>query len=179
MKVIAISGLTECGKGTAARYLERYGIARLKIGDVLMPIYRRSGSVLPFQEWNFEQEGSRPAGLFDEFIAELRMRAANGDSALSIDSLYGPVLAAHLHDRLGRDAIVIYIDAPYETRLIRQQDSAAVSLAEARTILNEKDAYKKARGNLEVRTLADEIVVNSGPMEQFEQQLDAIIARRL
>ncbi|UQE03636.1 hypothetical protein [Bradyrhizobium japonicum] len=179
MKVFALSGLTECGKYTAARYLEQFGVTPHKIDHLLRAVQDRTGNTEPFQAWNFRLEHERPDWLFSSLHDEiLAATSRTGLQACSIESLYGPVLPRFLARIMGSDFVVVYVDASYEVRLQRQlSHHDSNSLDEARKTLEQKDDFKRARGNLEVRAMADEILDNSGTLAAFQQQLLEMLVR--
>ncbi len=182
MKIFALSGLTECGKLEAATYMRGRGVAPFKIGDLLEAVQAREGDSGDFQEWNFRQEKERPGWLIQQFHNELVDRLARlGGPPCSIDSLYGPVLAERLRrltEPEGRQVVVVYIDASPEARLARQLlDPRLPSLEEAKRILAHKDANKIAKGNLQVRRIADEVIDNSDSLKAFHQRLDDMLVR--
>jgi dephospho-CoA kinase len=179
MKVFALSGLTECGKYTAARYLEQFGVKPFKIDHLLRAVQQKAGNTEPFQAWNFRLEHEQPEWLFSSLYNEIMAATRQtGSRACSIESLYGPVLPRFLARIMGPDFVVVYVDASYEVRLQRQiSHHGPEGVDEARSTLDQKDHFKRARGNLEVRAMANEILDNSGALAVFHDQLLGMLAR--
>jgi dephospho-CoA kinase len=177
--IFALTGLSECGKETLALYFESKGVARYKIDQLLRRIQKEDHNDESFEDWNFREEGCRPDWLVAKFLDELdKEQDYHGFRAASIDSLYGTAMGSRLRDALGNNFAIIYVDAPYELRVLRQMKRSNLSTLEAaRNILDKKDALKISKGNLLLRELADDIVDNSTTMESLYNQGAQILRR--
>lgn len=177
--IFALSGLSESGKSSTGKYLASRGIRRLKIATFMREIQSKGGGTEDLNEWIFRNEVQRPQWLLAQFADTLlKYAAAHNLTALSIESLYGPVLARYLKGRFGDAFVVVWVDIPYETRLRRQVEREQLSsIQEARAYLDPRDAIKIEKGIVTVQEMADERLDNAGTLEQLWRQIDEILAR--
>jgi len=179
MKVFALSGLSECGKSTAGRFFESKGVKKLKIAEFLKKVHKKSGDVSDFANWNFSTESRRPDWLMKRFWEELQEYLERESIPFcSIESLYGPQLAHYLKGELNSNFVIVYIDIPYETRLQRQMIRQNLStIEEAKAYMDHRDAMKIEQGNLIVKEMANELVYNSGTIDDLYCKLEDVMRR--
>lgn len=179
--IFALTGMSECGKSTVGRYLDSQGIPRLKIVK-LFELVRNAWSPSPNGELNqftALEEKRDPYALWDAFVNELLSEMnSQGVSSVSIESLYGGGLGPFLKQRMRESFCLIYIDIPVEIRLQRQMQREGLgSIQEAEKLLLPRDEIKTKSGIPELKQVADEIVNNSGTLENLYGMMDDIIAR--
>ncbi len=164
MSVVAIGGLSESGKSTAADYLRtRHGLVRLKIGYLIEEAAARSGINDPYRESAVIQ-AELLADSLDRFCA-----AHHFLTRVSLESVHRDEPATELRKLLGSNLTLTYLDAPAE---IREQRGLA-GPADVR----ERDGVKHRRGAAAVAALADVVVSNEGTRLGLARQLDVLAAR--
>ena len=177
MKVVALTGLTECGKAAAADHLRKRGFLKVKIGDILEHVYEEDGADGDFQNWNFTAEAERPTWLMGRFLHFLRAHVnEHQKTACTIDSLYGPVMGRYLLEKLGDDFLLLFIESDVASRIDRQMATSGMRDREAAAeIIRQKDADKTARGTLDLLQLPHQSIQNNGTLDQYHSMIDAAI----
>ena len=177
--VFALTGMSECGKSTVGRYLDLRGIPRLKIVRLFEQV--RSKQAPGDELYQFIKKGEErdPYALWDSFVNELLAEMdVQKVSIASIESLYGGGLGPYLKHRIGDRFCIIYIDIPLGIRLQRQmQRGGLTNIEEAKDILLPRDKVKANSGIPALKEIADEVIDNSGTIEDLYWAIDKIIAR--
>lgn len=180
--IFALSGLSECGKSTAGRYFQSAGVERLKIVRFISEVKTDDGAADDdYGDWIERARVERRGWLNEQFAARLLDYVElNGLAAVSIESLYDPVLTAYLKGRLGSRFVVVFIDIPRQVRLQRQMARENLtSLEDAARYLDPRDETKVGWGALAVRAQADEVIDNSGTVQDLHAKLQAMLRRYL
>ncbi|WP_036555783.1 DUF4254 domain-containing protein [Nocardiopsis sp. CNT312] len=154
--VIALGGLSECGKSTAGLFLNRDGgAARFKIGYLLTQAAARRGLADPY--------ALSPKRQAELLLDELnRFADAHLDvDLITIESVHRAESITQLKAMMGELLRVVCIDAPLPVRLARS--------GAARSALEEKDRVKTDRGA--DRIPADEVLDNSGSVTRLHGRL--------
>ena len=163
VRVVALGGMSESGKSTAADYLRtHHGFARLKIGYLIEEAAARSGISDPYRE---------PAAIQAELLADSLDRycaAHHFLTKLSLESVHRDEPAAELRKLLGGILTLVYLDTPGQ---IREQRGVA-----GPTDVRERDAVKHHRGAAAVAALADVVINNGGTRLALARQLDVFDA---
>lgn len=177
--IFALTGMSECGKSTVGRYLDSKGVKRLKIVKLFGKVKDKISPDEEFQQFIKSREEKDPYSLWDIFIEELISEMeALGTDYVSIESLYGGGLGPYLKQKLGDHFRMLFVDIPQEIRLNRQiQREHLSSLEEARAMLLPRDEIKEKSGIPALKAIADEVVDNSGTLDQLYSAVDAIIAK--
>ena len=177
--IFALTGMSECGKSTVGKYLDSRGIKRLKIVKLFERVHERLSPYEDFHEFLRHQEEYNPYALWDAFIEELLKEMEKSDTnAASIESLYGGGLGPYLKQELGRHFCLMFIDIPFEIRLCRQMQRENLSdLESARGFLLPRDEIKEKSGIPALKEIADEVVDNSGTLEDLTCEIDSIIKK--
>jgi dephospho-CoA kinase len=160
-RVLAIGGLSECGKSTSAEYLRRTcGAGRFKIGYLLRQAAQRHGLSNPY--------ALSPRRQAELLLEELnRLADAHVDTGLfTIESVHDNASIAELKRMLGEVLQIIYLDVPFEIRVARSGTSAAEVAG--------KDEIKRSRGAHQVTSLADHVIDNSGSVLSLRSALRRI-----
>ncbi|WP_304453907.1 DUF4254 domain-containing protein [Nocardiopsis sp. YSL2] len=154
--VIALGGLSECGKSTSGIFLNRdVGAARFKIGYLLIQAAARRGLADPY--------ALSPTRQAELLLDELnRFADAHLDvDLITIESVHRADSIAALKAMMSGRLRVVYVDASHPVRLVR-------SGGDDRT-LEEKDRTKRARGA--DRIPADSVLDNSGSVIRLHSGL--------
>lgn len=180
IKVFALTGMSECGKSTVGRYFESKGIPRLKIVKIFEQIKdKQDPKEKDAKTFVSKRKQADPLALWDSFIDELllEMNSRSVNSA-SIESLYGGGMGPHLKQKLGDSFCLLYIDASAEVRLQRQiKRRSLANIEEAKQIMLPRDKFKAQTGVPALKKQADEIVDNSGSLEELHAQVERIITK--
>lgn len=179
--VFALTGMSECGKSTVGKYLHSKGVARLKIVKLFEKVRDKRAPHEELYAFVRQQEERDPYALWDAFIDELvaEMDCLN-TSAVSIESLYGGGLGPYLKQRLGRYFCIVFVDIPLEVRLVRQMQRENLSdMESAREYLLPRDEIKDKSGIPALKEIADEVVDNSGTLEELYRKIDQLVQRHL
>lgn len=179
-KVFVIGGMSESGKSTLGRYLDQYGIKRLKITFFLKRVMEREGGQGDFAEWNVRNVKERPEWIYRVFVDEfIQWADKQGIECCCLESLYGPDLGIYMRERLGSDRVVIvYVDMDEDIRLQRQMlRQNLTSLEEARQLMLPRDQIKREWRVPAIANVADVIIDNSGSLENLTSIADAMIAK--
>ena len=179
-RVFVIGGMSESGKSTFGRYLDQYGIKRLKITFFLKRVMEREGVKGDFAEWNAHNMKIKPEWVFRVFANEfISWTKEQGIEFCCLESLYNPGLGVHLRERLGQDrAIIIYVNMDEKIRLQRQMIRQNItSLEAARKLMLPRDQMKREWGVPEIANVADVIIDNSGSIEDLTRIADANIVK--
>lgn len=160
-QVIALGGLSECGKSSSGDYL-RYveGTYRLKMGFLIDLAAQRSGVVDPYQLDPHTQACLLLEGL--NVFADMHVEARR----FTIESVHRDEMIFELKQMLGDRLIIAYLDASAHIRAARSGTS--------RSALRAKDDVKTSRGAHLVAAGADHVIDNSGPLLALHARLRAI-----
>ncbi|MDT9683703.1 DUF4254 domain-containing protein [Streptomyces sp. TRM76323] len=162
-RVIAVGGLSECGKSTSAEFLRRAcGAQRLKIGFLLRQAAHRQGLADPYA-----LSARRQAELL---LTELnRFAEAHVVTRLfTIESVHDDASVTELKRLMGDTLQIVYLDAPFDVRAERSGMPAQAVAA--------KDEIKMSRGAHQVAALADHVIDNSGSITALRARLRRIAA---
>ncbi|WP_329131308.1 DUF4254 domain-containing protein [Streptomyces sp. NBC_01476] len=162
-RVLALGGLSECGKSTSAEFVQRTcGAQRLKIGFLLRQAAHRNGLADPYA-----LSARRQAELL---LAELnRFADAHVDTSLfTIESVHDDASIAELKQLMGDTLQIVYLDASFAVRVDRSGTPAQAVAA--------KDEIKMSRGAHQVAALADHVIDNSGSVAALRARLRRIAA---
>ncbi len=159
-KFIFVSGPSESGKSSGINYIVDTfpQIKHLKIRNVYRELYEKSGSDNPYDDWR-EQEKSRDLENHWKEFLQMASQIAKGYDIIIMDTLYSPKDVVVLHNILGDKLSVLYIDAPLNSRVLREYNrlrtdspysdrkadlSITLEDVEAKTL--KKDTLKKSEG---------------------------------
>lgn len=155
-----LGGMSESGKSTVGELLrDEYGVTRLKIGYLLEQAALRAGEADPYA-W---PPTVQAAHLSEEVV---RFAAANHAYDISLESAHGLEQARLLKATWGDRCQVVYLDAPLQTRAARTDEDTSE--------FSERDAIKTSRGADGIRTIADTVIDNSGPLSGLKLRLASL-----
>jgi predicted nucleotidyltransferase len=160
-QVIALGGLSECGKSSSGEYL-RYvdGTYRLKMSFLIDLAARRGGVGDPYQLDRPAQAGLLLEGL--NAFADMHVEARR----FTIESVHSDELIFALKQLLGDRLLIVYLDVPAHLRAARSETSRAA--------LRVKDDVKTSRGAHRVAAGADHLIDNSGSITALHARLRMI-----
>ncbi|WP_405616566.1 DUF4254 domain-containing protein [Streptomyces sp. NBC_01508] len=162
-RVLALGGLSECGKSTSAEFVQRTcGAQRLKIGFLLRQAAHREGLADPYA-----LSARRQAELL---LGELnRFADAHVDTRLfTIESVHDDTSIAELKQLMGDTLQIVYLDASFAIRVERSGTQAQAVAA--------KDEIKMSRGAHQVAALADHVIDNTRSIAALRARLRRIAA---
>jgi len=177
--IFALTGMSECGKSTVGKYFDSKGIPRLKIVKIFEKVRDASNSIDDPKIFTKIEEKRDPYALWDAFIDQLltEMNIRKVDMA-SIESLYGGGFGYYLKQKLGNHFHIIFIDASVEKRIKLQMIRENIKDAnEAKQLLLSRDQIKSDSGIPQLKNISDEIIDNSGNIDQLYGKVDDIISK--
>jgi nucleoside-diphosphate kinase len=179
--VFALTGMSECGKSTVGKYLDSKGIARIKIVKLFERVRDKWSPDEELYVFVKQQEERDPYALWDAFIDELMAEMDRlNTNAVSIESLYGGGLGPYLKQKLGRHFCIVFLDIPLKIRLVRQmQRENLPDVESAKKHILPRDEIKEKSGIPALKEIADEVVDNSGTLDELYQKMDQIVQRYL
>lgn len=177
--VFALTGMSECGKSTVGKYFDSKGIPRLKIVKIFEKVRDLSNSNDDPKVFTKIEEKRDPYALWDAFIDQLlkEMNDRKVDAA-SIESLYGGRFGYYLKEKLGNHFHIIFIDASVDKRIKLQMIRENIKDADkAKQLLLSRDQIKSDSGIPQLKSISDEIIDNSGNIDQLHKKVDDIISK--
>lgn len=177
--VFALTGMSECGKSTVGKYLDSRGIPRLKIVKIFERVRDIMEPELDQETFVKKSEEKDPHILWDAFIDELLSEMnRRGARMASIESLYGGGLGPYLKQRLGNHFFIVYVEAPLKKRIELQMIRQSLSgEEEAKRLLLPRDKIKEDSGIPLLKEMADEIIDNSGTLDDLYKATENLIVR--
>jgi hypothetical protein len=161
--VVALGGMSESGKSTAAEYLRtRHGFARLKIGYLIEEAAARCQIADPYRE---------PASTQAELLIDSLDRfcaAHHFLTRVSLESVHRDEPATELRKILGHGLCLTYLNTAARVREQRGTSGPAD--------VRERDAVKHRRGASAVAAIADRVIGNDGSRLALCRQLDGLVA---
>ncbi|MFC4012418.1 nucleotidyltransferase domain-containing protein [Nonomuraea purpurea] len=164
--IIALGGLSECGKSTAGHHLQHeHGVTRLKIG-YLLDLAAARHQLIDIYALPVAEQAELLALELDAYA-----HAHHYQQAFSIESLHSHGLAAELRKLLGGALTTVYLDAHPAVRASRSTRGP--------DDVTERDRIKRARGAHRVRDIAQEIIDNNRSVAELGHALDRVMRDRL
>jgi nucleoside-diphosphate kinase len=174
--IFALTGMSECGKSTAGEILGSMGVRRLKIVKLFEKVRDRWSPNQELYAFLREQEKRDPYALWDAFIDQLAEAFTDFSvDAISIESLYGGGLGPYLKQRLGASFCLVFIEVSRNIRLRRQMHREGLAnLEDAAKYLLPRDKVKQESGIEALKEIADEVIDNSGTVQELRQAISAL-----
>ena len=178
MRIIAFVGMPASGKSEASRVAQRRGIPVIVMGDAVRKEAERCG---------LDPSDVNIGGLADQ------LRAAEGMDAIAkrcvpairklygtadtvvIDGIRGLIEVDRFRHEFGDDFMLIAVIAPIDIRLKRisgRRRSDAITSMES---LNARDEREMRWGIGEAIASADQVIQNTGTLDQFREAVEFII----
>ena len=182
---IFVTGPSESGKSGAAKYLEQKfsNVKHLKMRDII-------GNFASLEDDSTEK-------FWREYI-NTSVSMSNNSPIIIMDTLRKTESAIILKKLLGNKMQILYIDADFKNRVIREyfkllQEGKTVSLQEIIEKTQKKDLEKEKYGLSNIKNLSENengmltinpqgknfvnILYNNGTKEEFYKQLDNVIEK--
>lgn len=160
-QVIALGGLSECGKSSSGEYLRHQdGTYRLKMSFLIDIAAKRGGIEDPYLLDRPSQARLLLEGL--NLFADMHVEARR----FTIESIHSDELIFSLKQMLGERLEIVFLEAPAHVRAARSQTSRAA--------LRAKDEIKTSRGADRVAAGADHVIDNNGPLISLHARLRTI-----
>jgi len=178
--ILLVGGLSESGKSTIGIFLEKYGFKRLKIIEIEKEMMKRRNFDIEkgLSDSHFEKLYSgKLEDIFDEFLDILNDKFIRYKYQFCVlESLYRVELGIHLKKRLGDKVKIIYVDADFKKRILREhiklnKTNNEILLEEVEKQVLLKDKFKMAHGAHNVREFADLIITNNSSLEEFKSKI--------
>ncbi|MEV4356866.1 nucleotidyltransferase domain-containing protein [Nonomuraea sp. NPDC049625] len=164
--IIALGGLSECGKSTAGRHLQHeHGVTRLKIG-YLLDLAAARHRLTDIYALPIAEQAELLAQELDAYA-----HAHHYQQTFSIESLHSHDLATELRKLLGDSLTTVYLDADPTVRATRGTLGP--------DDVTERDRIKRARGADRVRDIAQHVIDNNRSATELGHALDRLIRDRL
>lgn len=178
-KVFLIGGMSESGKSTVGKYLNSKGVTRLKIVTFLRRVMEAEDVAGDFAQWNEESEKQRPDWLAKRFVEEFEQYCQEQQiSYCCLESLYRSSFAQSIRSELPSRVVVVFVDIPQDLRVTRQMTRQNLpSIEAAREFIIPRDQQKEEWRTPLVKDIADEIIDNSGTIEDLYHKLDAMLLK--
>lgn len=208
---IFVAGTSESGKSGGINYIkEHYStVQHIKIRDVFPKVYEDTFSNLSFDEWQDYEETKDLNNFWRLFVNKVYEMADDDKSIIILDTMYGVEGMIELYNILGDKVNLLYIDAPFEQRVMREYNrlrndsingtrkadlTITVEDVIERTLKKDKKKNKKGANKLpnlsysndgktiEINEIGDKfayIINNNDTIEEFHSILDRYIKQKI
>ena len=203
-KFIFVTGPSESGKSGGINYIvDNYGdkIKHLKIRNIFPEVYKEAKSSKEFQEWYDDEFERNFESLWQRYI-EKATEMSDGRDIIIMDTMYGVRTIKYLYSILGSSLGVLYIDAPFESRVEREyhrlrtdskrgtrKADLSITMDDVIKKTVDKDSSKKKKETFEYRDLVYDdgtikvgdrtlgtpfsyLIENDGTLGEFYAKLD-------
>ena len=201
---IFVAGTSESGKSGGINYLKaRYPeVQHLKIRDIFPMVYKDTFSKLTFEEWQNIEEMRDLNNFWRLFVNKVFEIVDDRKKIIVLDTMYGIDGMIELYNILKDKVNLLYIDAPFEQRVIREYNrlrtdsingtrkadlNITIEDVTERTLKKDKKKNKKGADKLpklsysldqqtigvsDMGNLFPTIINNDGTIEEFYEKLD-------
>lgn len=183
-KFIFVTGPSESGKSGGVNYLkDTYSeyFKHLKIRNIFPEVYKDSNSDMDFQTWyDYEYENNFES-LWTRYILKA-IEMSEGKSIVIMDTMYGVKTIKYLYSILGDNLGVLYIDADFNQRVIREyhrlrtdsvhgtrKANLSITIDDVIKKTREKDEKKRVKETFEYKNL----VYNNNTIDVGNRTLNA------
>lgn len=208
---IFVAGTSESGKSGGINYLkDNYSeIQHIKIRDIFPKVYEDTFSKLSFDKWQNFEENRDLNNFWKLFVNKVYEVADNSKNIIILDTMYGVEGMIELYNILGDKVNLLYIDAPFDKRVIREYNrlrtnsingtrkadlTITIDAVVERTIKKDKKKNKKGadklpkltysidKQSIEIDGVGEQfttIIDNNSTVEDFHIMLDNYIESKL
>ena len=160
-EIVFVGGTSESGKSGGINYiLDNYSeVQHVKIRDVFPMVYEDALTNLSFEEWQEREERRDLNNFWRLFVNKHGEIVQEGKKVIILDTMYGVDGMIELYQILGENVHLLYIDAPFEERIMREyrrlrRDSErgtrkadlSITIEDIEKITAKKDAKKNKFG---------------------------------
>ena len=177
MKIVAFTGMPASGKSEAVVIAKEKGIPVVRMGDLVWEETRRQGRPLDDKNVGDVASNMRKQHGMDIWARRTveKISALEKTSLLIIDGVRNKEEIEFFHQTLGKDFIIIAIDAADELRRNRALSRGRIDDSKDRRDLEERDRREIAWGLQEVIAQADIVIPNTGSLAEFKKQVEDIL----
>lgn len=208
---VFVAGTSESGKSGGINYIkDNYpSVQHIKIRDVFPKVYEDTFSNLSFEKWQDYEETRDLNNFWRLFVLKVYEMADESSQIIILDTMYGVDGMVELYNILGSRVNLLYIDAPFEQRVVREYNrlrtdsingtrkadlSITMEDVVERTIKKDKKKNRKGADKLpklsysadgltlelnETGNTFATIINNDGTIEEFYAKLDEYINAKL
>ena len=121
-EIIFVGGTSESGKSGGINYiLDNYPeVQHIKIRDIFPLVYQDTLTNLSYEEWQNSEEKRDLNNFWRLFINKLGEIIQEDKKVIMLDTMYGVDGMIELYQILGQRVHLLYIDAPFEDRVLRE-----------------------------------------------------------
>jgi dephospho-CoA kinase len=173
MKIIAFTGMPASGKSEAVQLAKDKGISVIRMGDMVWEETKRQGKPLDDKnvgEIAYSMREKHGMNIWAKRTAE-KIHSLKKSPLLVIDGVRNMEEIEYFKKELGRDFLVIAIDAPDELRRKRAISRGRTDDSKNLKDLEERDKREIRWGLQKVIADADIVIPNNGSLEDFKKQV--------
>lgn len=175
MKVIAFTGMPGSGKSVAVNVAKELDIPVIRMGDVVWEEVRNRGMKINDENVGKVADEMRKKEGMDIWAQETLETMDPDIEKVVIDGLRNREEVELFKEKLGGDFSLIAIHASPETRhrrlLERKRDDDSVSIER----IKKRDKRELSWGIGVLIALADSIIVNEGPLDDFRKRIKRVL----
>jgi dephospho-CoA kinase len=173
MKLIAFTGMPASGKSEAVQLAKDKGIPVIRMGDMVWEETKRQGKPLDDKNVGDVAHSMREKNGMDIWAKRTieKIHSLKKSPLLVIDGVRNMEEIEYFKKELGRDFLVIAIDAPDELRRKRAISRGRTDDSQNLKDLEERDKREIRWGLQKVIANADIVIPNNGSLEDFKKQV--------
>jgi len=173
MKLIAFTGMPASGKSEAVQLAKDKGIPVIRMGDMVWEETKRQGKPLDDKNVGDVAHSMREKNGMDIWAKRNveKIHSLKKSPLLVIDGVRNMEEIEYFKKELGRDFLVIAIDAPDELRRKRAISRGRTDDSQNLKDLEERDKREIRWGLQKVIANADIVIPNNGSLEDFKKQV--------
>ncbi|MBN1281209.1 MAG: flagellar hook-basal body complex protein FliE [Candidatus Thermoplasmatota archaeon] len=173
MKIIAFTGMPGSGKSEAVQLAKDRGIPVVRMGDLVWEETKRQGKPLDDQHVGEVASQMRTEQGMDMWARRTmeQIRTLKPSSLLVIDGVRNPEEIDYFKKKLGKDFLVVAIDACEELRQQRVAARGRIDDAASTKKFKERDQREIQWGLQKVIAEADIIISNNTSLQEFQHQV--------
>jgi dephospho-CoA kinase len=173
MKIIAFTGMPASGKSEAVQLAKDKGIPVIRMGDMVWEETKRQGKPLDDKNVGDVAHSMREKNGMDIWAKRTveKIHSLKKSPLLVIDGVRNMEEIEYFKKELGRDFLVIAIDAPDELRRKRAISRGRTDDSQNLKDLEERDKREIRWGLQKVIANADIGIPNNGSLEDFKKQV--------
>jgi dephospho-CoA kinase len=177
LKILAFVGLTGAGKSTAVEYFTEKGFPKVYFGGVILDAMTEAGlEHTQENEKRFREELRQKHGkdvVANRIVEQIHRLADAGQHRIIADGIYTWTEYKILKKAFPGELIVVAVVAPRRLRYHRLEQRPIRPLTST-------EAYNRDQAEIENLekggpiAIADHFIINTGSIETFDKQLDAL-----
>jgi dephospho-CoA kinase len=179
MKIIAFTGMPASGKSEAVVIAKDKGIPVIRMGDLVWEETQRQGKPLDDKNVGTVASNMRKKHGMDIWARRTVEKISSLKQAplLVIDGVRNMEEIDYFKKKLGRDFLVVSIDAPLELRRKRAISRGRTDDSKDLKDLEERDKREIRWGLQKVIADADIVIPNNGSLKDFKKQVETVFKK--